>query len=107
MKDKTISEMLDDLKETIKQHSKSLWEAEGCEWYCDLLNDLVPMVDEIKEKSKAIPFEWLIKHIEENKEQIYADDNPIQEYHPLGVACEMVLVNYIAETEKEDESDNK
>lgn len=53
---------------------------------------------------KAIPFEWLIKHIEENNKPIYADDNPIQEYHPLGVACEMVLVNYIAEMEKENES---
>lgn len=50
MKDKTISEMLDDLKETIKQHSQALWEWEGCEGYCDLLNDLVPMVDEIQEK---------------------------------------------------------
>ena len=52
MKDKenkTISELLDELKETIKKSSELLWEWEGCEGYCELLDDLIPMVDEIRE----------------------------------------------------------
>lgn len=52
MKDKTISEMLDELKETINKSANLLWEWEGCEGYCDLLNDLVPMVDYIKKRLK-------------------------------------------------------
>ena len=52
MKDKTISELLDELKETIKESADLLWEWEGCDGYCDLLRDLVPMVDYIKKRLK-------------------------------------------------------
>lgn len=52
MKNKTISELLDELKETINKSADLLWEWEGCESYCDLLKDLVPMVDYIKKRFK-------------------------------------------------------
>lgn len=44
--------MLDELKETIHKSVDLLWEWEGCEGYCDLLKDLVPMVDYIKKRLK-------------------------------------------------------
>lgn len=42
-----IKDKLIELKEKIKHNHDWLWDMEGSESYCELLSELLPMVDEI------------------------------------------------------------